>query len=104
MRELTLPADIKMYKNDIIYMEYNIKYMGYNGYTIKYIKYIGFGTHPNQFKHIFMDFGHFWRFGAYIFPKTNPSTPPKSPATILAIYSETKPRDHSHENRLEKLV
>ena len=40
-------------------MEYNIKYIPYSGYTPKYIKYIGFGTHPNHFLYIFMDFGHF---------------------------------------------
>ena len=66
-------------------MECNTKYMGYSGYTIKYIKYMGFGTYPNQFKHIFMDFGHFWTFGSYIFQKNNPSTPPILPAPDLAI-------------------
>ena len=40
-------------------MGYNIECMGYSGYTIEYIKYMGFGTHPNQFKYIFMDSGHF---------------------------------------------
>ena len=29
-----------------------MKYMGYSGYTMEYIKYMGFGTYPNQFKHI----------------------------------------------------
>ena len=43
----------------MIDMEYNIKYIPYSGYTPKYIKYIGFGTHPNHFLYIFMDFGHF---------------------------------------------
>ena len=30
-------------------MGYNIKDMGCSGYTMKYIKYMGFGTHPNIF-------------------------------------------------------
>ena len=93
-------------------MEYNIRYIGYSGYTMEYIKYMGFRTYPNQFKHIVTDFAYFWRFGSYIFQnmvlifsqKPIRRPPPILPTTILAIYSETKPRDHSHENRLEKLV
>ena len=75
-------------------MEYNIKYIPYSGYTMEYIKYMGFGTYPNQFKHIFMDSGHFWTFGSYIFqkpirrppqnhrPPFSPSTQKLSPGTI----------------------
>ena len=57
-------------------MIYDIKYMGYSAYTIKYIKYIGFGTYPNQFKHIFYGFRTLLDIWFIYFPKSNPSTPP----------------------------